>query len=247
MLDQMREDWDARARLMHSLAFCPRGEMQTSPARFYEEGEHQAVQLMQPILATIGFKPTASRILEIGSGLGRFFPGFLKLGFEQIWGLDISPEMVRLATDICPVRSAHFVLGSGKDLAAFEDNSFDYCFSYTVFQHIPDKDIVQIYFREIFRVLRPGGAFQLQFRKRRPVLHSVALALPERYAKRAQLLYQRAVGAPLVPGGVRTWCITPMRPKMVTGQLARVGFSRVEILPDPSHSGRASSWAIGEK
>jgi ubiquinone/menaquinone biosynthesis C-methylase UbiE len=243
MLHEMREDWDSRARLMHSLALSHQGGI----TRFYEEGEHQAVQMMQPILARLGFKPSASRILEIGCGLGKHFPGFLRLGFEQIWGLDVSPEMVRLATDMCPIRTARFVIGSGKDLATFERNSFDYCFSYTVFQHIPDEDIVQTYFREIFRVLRPGGAFQLQFRKRRPVLHSIALAFPETYAKRAQLLYQRAVGAPLVPGGVRTWCVTPMNRRIAIRQLASAGFSRVEILPDPSHSRRASSWAVGEK
>jgi hypothetical protein len=52
---------------------------------------------------------------------------------------------------------------SGSDLAAFADASFDFCYSYAVFQHIPSRDVVLNYLREIRRVLKIGGLLKLQF------------------------------------------------------------------------------------
>ena len=39
---------------------------------------------------------------------------------------------------------------------------FDFAFSSIVFQHIPSRDIVENYVREVHRLLRPGGLFKFQ-------------------------------------------------------------------------------------
>jgi hypothetical protein len=44
----------------------------------------------------------------------------------------------------------------------FADASIDFCYSYAVFQHIPDKDVVRNYLREACRVLKSGGIFKGQ-------------------------------------------------------------------------------------
>jgi hypothetical protein len=38
----------------------------------------------------------------------------------------------------------------------------DFAFSYIVFQHIPSRDVIYSYVREVWRLLRPGGLFKFQ-------------------------------------------------------------------------------------
>ena len=42
-------------------------------------------------------------------------------------------------------------------------SSFEFIYSYAVFQHIPSREVVLEYMREIRRVLKPGGVFHGQF------------------------------------------------------------------------------------
>jgi SAM-dependent methyltransferase len=39
---------------------------------------------------------------------------------------------------------------------------FDFAFSSIVFQHIPSREVIETYVREVHRVLRPGGLFKFQ-------------------------------------------------------------------------------------
>src|SRR5450759_1298683 len=60
-----------------------------------------------------------------------------------------------------PHANAHATNGSS--LNTFADDSFDFAYSYAVFQHIPSREVVLEYMREIRRVLKPGGIFRGQF------------------------------------------------------------------------------------
>jgi SAM-dependent methyltransferase len=60
-------------------------------------------------------------------------------------------------------------VGNGVDLSAYPDASFDFVFSYIVFQHIPDVNVTLKYIREAGRVLRPGGSFYFQVNTLPPV------------------------------------------------------------------------------
>jgi SAM-dependent methyltransferase len=51
---------------------------------------------------------------------------------------------------------------NGADLAIFGDEQFDFAFSYIVFQHIPSREIIENYVREVRRVLKPGALFKFQ-------------------------------------------------------------------------------------
>ena len=51
---------------------------------------------------------------------------------------------------------------NGSDLSMFTDNFFNFCYSYIVFQHIPEKHIIHNYFQEVSRVLESGGIFRIQ-------------------------------------------------------------------------------------
>ena len=39
---------------------------------------------------------------------------------------------------------------------------FDFAFSAIVFQHIPSREVIETYVREVHRRLRPGGLFKFQ-------------------------------------------------------------------------------------
>ena len=42
------------------------------------------------------------------------------------------------------------------------DVRIDFAFSYIVFQHIPSREVIYSYAREVYRLLRPGGLFKFQ-------------------------------------------------------------------------------------
>ncbi|QEH36938.1 hypothetical protein OJF2_55230 [Aquisphaera giovannonii] len=102
-----------------------------------------------------------ARVLEIGCGAGRMTRYFLR----RVWSLcsiDVSSEMISLAAGrLGRHPNLQLLTGNGLDLSMFADGYFDLAVSYVVFQHIPNP-IVRGYFREIHRVLLPGGVFRGQ-------------------------------------------------------------------------------------
>jgi SAM-dependent methyltransferase len=69
--------------------------------------------------------------------------------------------------------NARVFRNNGKDLSVVRDHwwnrfgigeplQFDFAFSVIVFQHIPSREIVENYVREVNRLLRPGGLFKFQ-------------------------------------------------------------------------------------
>ena len=101
--------------------------------------------------------------LEIGCGPGRLLRPMSR-HFVQIDGVDVSDEMIALARKkLADIPHAHPHATDGSNLALFEDATFDFVYSYAVFQHIPSREVVFSYLREAHRVLKPGGLARLQF------------------------------------------------------------------------------------
>ena len=95
------------------------------------------------------------RVLEIGCGTGCDLLQFAKHGARAV-GIDITPEHLRLARERVGSQAA---VGQAEatDLP-FADGSFDYVYSHGVLHHI---DRPRLVVDEIFRVLRPGGRFNI--------------------------------------------------------------------------------------
>jgi SAM-dependent methyltransferase len=108
--------------------------------------------------------PSKMNILEIGSGIGRILIPMRKF-FGSVIGIDISSEMVLLGQKyVLDIPNCSIVENNGVDLSQFPDNSFDFCYSFIVFQHIPEKQIVENYIKEVSRILKPLCLFRFQVR-----------------------------------------------------------------------------------
>src|SRR5579872_6526329 len=83
--------------------------------------------------------------------------------FRHVAAVDVSGEMVKRAkSNLSALDKVTVILGDGATLSALKDASYDFAFSFVVFQHIPALEIVRSYCREVYRVLRPGALFKFQ-------------------------------------------------------------------------------------
>ncbi len=162
-LRKMREDWDQRAR-ENARYYVATHRKDWSDEEFFASGETNVAEQIQTDLLNIcqGKQPREMRVLEIGCGAGRVTRALARL-FGEVHGIDVSGEMIRqakLALQDCP--NAFVYQNNGKDLDIVPPLEFDFAFSLIVFQHIPSREIIENYVREVHRLLRPGALFKFQ-------------------------------------------------------------------------------------
>ena len=84
MLDVNRRGWDEIARKEHGRTALPRYGPLTQ--------QEDELQLLGDVAGL--------RVLEIGCGSGHTLAYLADQGAEDVWGLDISPEQIRVATEL---------------------------------------------------------------------------------------------------------------------------------------------------
>ncbi|HZL56305.1 MAG TPA: class I SAM-dependent methyltransferase [Bryobacteraceae bacterium] len=151
--ERVREFWNAKS--------C--GEV-------YAEGESQADKLknqakqryiIEPGIADFaGFAAGRDKdILEIGVGMGADHLEWAKAGPKSLTGIDLTERAIQFTKN----RLAYYGLSSDLRVAdaeklPFADDSFDIVYAYGVLHHSPDTTKA---IREVYRVLRPGGAAKI--------------------------------------------------------------------------------------
>jgi ubiquinone/menaquinone biosynthesis C-methylase UbiE len=155
----MKNFWNQRARENAPFYIATwRGFDRNDTKDFFLSGR----EAMEFVRAS-GYDATGQdQMLEIGCGIGRMTHGFAEL-FGHVHAVDVSGVMIENAK----VHNEHlanvsFYETNGCDLSPISDDRIDFCFSFIVFQHIPDKSIVANYLLEARRVLKPGGLFHFQ-------------------------------------------------------------------------------------
>lgn len=109
-----------------------------------------------PVLETAA----TARALDVGCGPGRMITRMKKL-IGQVDGADISKRLLNEAQQRHP--DSQFFETAGNDLGGAPSNSYDFVYSTIALQHVAVRSIRLNILREIRRVLKPGGAFTLQF------------------------------------------------------------------------------------
>lgn len=157
----MRADWNERARedAYYYVAFGRKGQDD-------DEFFSTAADVVRTLEAALQRLPPGDRrarkALEIGCGPGRLMRP-MSWNFGEIHGVDVSDEMIRLAVrKLESVPNAFPRATDGTSLACYQDEFFDFVYSYAVFQHIPSPEVVFAYLSEARRVLKPGGVVRCQ-------------------------------------------------------------------------------------
>lgn len=162
-LDKMRADWDQRAR-ENARHYVNTANTEWTDDEFFASGERTVAEEILTDMGNIcqGKTPVSMRVLEIGCGAGRVTKALAKL-FGEVHAVDVSGEMIRQAAEaLRGQRNAFVYQNNGKDLTVVPDREFDFAFSSIVFQHIPSREIIENYVREVHRLLRAGALFKFQ-------------------------------------------------------------------------------------
>ena len=162
-VERMRRDWDQRAR--ENARFYVNTEREDwTDEEFFASGERTVAEEILTDMINIcqGKDPKQMKVLEIGCGAGRVTRALSRL-FGEVYAVDISGEMIAQAKQaLASQPNAHLFQNSGADLAVLGDVQVDFAFSTIVFQHIPSREVIENYVREVHRLLRPGGLFKFQ-------------------------------------------------------------------------------------
>lgn len=109
-------------------------------------------------------------VLDVACGTGVLFPDYKKLGAASITGIDISPEMAKIAQEKFPDVS---VICGDVETEKF-DRKFDVVMVYNAFPHFPDPAKL---IRVLSELVAPGGTLS--------VAHSMSRAALAKHHERA--------------------------------------------------------------
>jgi SAM-dependent methyltransferase len=161
--DKMRSEWDSRAR-ENARHYIATGKTDWNDDEYFESGRENVRREILTDMGNIcqGKDPKQMTVLEIGCGSGRITRALSEI-FGQVYAVDISGEMIRQARESLKDRpNAHVFQNNGRDLSVLGNIRVDFAFSYIVFQHIPSRDVITSYVRDVARLLRPRCLFKFQ-------------------------------------------------------------------------------------
>ena len=118
-------------------------------APWWDEDMIRNEVIITTILDNAGIKGGMD-VLDVACGTGVLFPDYLKRGVESVTGIDISPEMAKIAAAKFPEVQ---VLCGDVEEAKF-DRQFDAVMVYNAFPHFPEPAKL---IEALARVVKPGG------------------------------------------------------------------------------------------
>jgi trans-aconitate methyltransferase len=132
--------------------------------------------------------------MDFGCGVGRLTRA-LAVHFDEVYGVDISPAMLRLAREYnAHVPNCIFVQNPDPSFRAVPVSDFDLIYSTITLQHMPPRHAMR-YLRALVGRLRPGGllVFQLVDRCRTPLAERLCSILYQEIFRRHLLRAQPAM------------------------------------------------------
>ncbi len=109
---------------------------------------------MKPLRSQIAESLLPSKVvLDVGCGSGGLARTLLDSGVDEVWGLDPSPYLLKIAAEKKP--HGKFIQGLAEK-TGFSDQRFDGIGACYLFHELP-SDIADQCLTEFYRILRPGG------------------------------------------------------------------------------------------
>lgn len=97
------------------------------------------------------------RVLDVACGTGILFQHYLQRGVASVTGIDIAPEMAKIAAQKYPDDARVQVVCGDVEEAAFEHN-FDVVMVYNAFPHFPEPEKL---IEKLASLLRKGGRLSI--------------------------------------------------------------------------------------
>ena len=155
--EKMKRDWNRRAKVDSKYWVAATEEADESS--YNASAEKDVTDFLKGLE---GQTNPQMHVLDLGCGIGRMTAP-LAAHFEKVVGVDVADEMIKDARHMhADVKNLSFEVNDGSSLANFADDSFDLVLSYSVLPHLP-MAVCESYFKEVNRVLKPGGLFRYQF------------------------------------------------------------------------------------
>jgi ubiquinone/menaquinone biosynthesis C-methylase UbiE len=123
-----------------------------SRGRLTDEFIYGRYQVFEEVEEELKKLKAGAKVLDLGCGTGHFANYVYSKGFE-VHAIDPSLKMLEFARN--NFKNIQFLEGEAAALP-FNDQSFDLVISIEVLRYLDPADVVQAY-KEIFRVLKPGG------------------------------------------------------------------------------------------
>jgi Methylase involved in ubiquinone/menaquinone biosynthesis len=131
----------------------------TRDVRWFLESGASAAGAFRAALRDLG-RPMESlqSVLDFGCGCGRVIRHWADLEGTRICGCDYNPSVIEWDTE--NLRFAVFAKTELQPPLLFEEMAFDFCYSISVFTHLPSQ-LQRPWIEELHRVIRPGGILML--------------------------------------------------------------------------------------
>ena len=91
-------------------------------------------------------------VLDVACGTGVLFPDYLARNVDSVTGIDISPEMAKIAASKYPPEQVRVICGDVETVPF--DRQFDVVMVYNAFPHFPDANAL---ISALAKVTKPGG------------------------------------------------------------------------------------------
>ncbi len=103
----------------------------------WDEGQISKDEIIEKILDNGGVEPHKD-VLDIACGTGVLFPFYFKRNVKSVTGIDISPEMVKMAMRKFP--ETEIICGDAEEYSF--NKSFDVIMIYNAFPHFPNPEML---------------------------------------------------------------------------------------------------------
>jgi SAM-dependent methyltransferase len=204
-LDRLRDVWESLAKrdaLWAVLSDQSKVGGKWDVAEFMKTGTVEVETVVQHLSSLNCIPNYAGAVLDFGCGVGRLTQA-LAARFASCVGVDISPEMIRMAETLNQYSHCGYVLNADAYLP-FANANFSFVYTNIALQHVPPR-LAEIYLQEFVRVLAPGGVLVFGIQDSFAVPDVSSLLIRIRHFLRFRTRVRTMLG--LSPGDMEMHCM----------------------------------------